>query len=200
MRPRAGVGRDRGRCRVTGQAHSARRRARSRAPPSRRSAARARVEATGPGRSSARPRARPRPRSSRRPGSRATTSALARAQRRGQPPPNSAPATAAPSHRAAPTSPSDGRDRAPSAAHRPAGSASRAARGCGGRRRSPDGHARVGVDDLRLERRQPMVDEERALADLPERLAPPQRRQQLDLGLGQPEQSRVRSSSSVGCA
>ena len=52
------------------------------------------------------------------------------------------------------------------------------------------GHGGVGVDELRLARGDEVADEERALADLPDRLAAPQTREQRGLGLGEAEQLR----------
>ncbi len=49
-------------------------------------------------------------------------------------------------------------------------------------------HPRVGVDQLALDRREPVLDEEGAPPDHPERLAAPQRREQLGLGRAQAEQ------------
>ena len=62
-------------------------------------------------------------------------------------------------------------------------------------RRRPDEHARVRVDELRLEARQPVLDEERALPDLPERPAAAEVRQELGLGVRQAEQlARLREA------
>ena len=50
--------------------------------------------------------------------------------------------------------------------------------------RRPHGHARVRVDDLALECREPVLDEERTLSDLPERPAAAEVRQQLRFRVG----------------